>query len=219
MAVANQTPASVASEYATFAFIVQQIMNGVATATIVRVVACTNEGGLVPVGTVDVQPLVNMMTGDRTAVAHGTLYKLPYSRVQGGANAVIIDPQPGDLGIAVFASRDISAVKAAKAQANPGSERQFSMADGMYIGGILNGTPEQYVQFNADGVKVLSPTAITLEAPTINLKGDVVQTDGDVTATGSITAQGDVVGEGISLHDHVHGGVTSGGDETGPPTP
>lgn len=225
MAVGNQTPASVASEYAALLFVIRQLMGGMGTATIVRVVACTNSGGLVPVGTVDAQPLVNLMTGERISVPHGVLYKLPYTRIQGGANAVIVDPEPGDLGIAIFASRDISAVKAAKAAANPGSERQFSYADGMYIGGLLNGTPEQYVQLNAAGVKVFSPTAITLEAPTINLKGDVVQTAGNVTMSqdldvaGTITGDVDVFAGNISGKTHTHGGVTTGGDDTAVPNP
>jgi phage baseplate assembly protein gpV len=35
-----------------------------------------------------------------------------------------------------------------------------------------------------------------------------------VTINGTATATGDVVGNGISLDDHVHGGVQSGGSET-----
>lgn len=212
MAVANQTPPNVASDYALTAFIVNQLMSGMATATIVKVVKCTNEGGVSASGFVDVQPLVNMMTGDRTAVPHGVLYSLPYSRLQGGANAVILDPQPGDLGIAVFASRDISAVKKTKAQANPGSSRQYNLSDGMYIGGLLNGSPTQYVRFSTEGVTVVSPTAIKLQAPTITL-------DGAVVGTHAATFTGDVVGNGISLHNHTHGGVTPGGSNTAPPNP
>jgi hypothetical protein len=212
MPVANQTPPNVASDYALTAFIVNQLMSGMATATIVKVVKCTNEGGVAASGFVDVQPLVNMMTGDRTAVPHGVLYSLPYSRLQGGANAVILDPQPGDLGIAVFASRDISAVKKTKGQANPGSSRQYNLADGMYVGGLLNGSPTQYVQFSAEGVTVVSPTAIKLQAPTITLDGDVVGTAGAVFSD-------DVVADGISVATHTHGGVTSGGSNTAPPNP
>jgi hypothetical protein len=212
MAVANQTPPNVASDYALTAFIVGQLMAGMATATIVKVVKCTNEGGVSASGFVDVQPLVNMMTGDRTAVPHKVLYSLPYSRLQGGANAIILDPQPGDLGIAVFASRDISAVKKSKAQANPGSSRQYNLADGMYIGGLLNGAPTQYVQFSAEGVTVVSPTAIKLQAPTITL-------DGAVHGTHGATFANDVTAEGISVHDHTHGGVSPGGSNTAPPNP
>lgn len=229
MAESLQQPSDVASDYATTRFIIEALLSRVSTCTLVRVVACTNEGGLSPVGTVDVQPLVNQIAGDGSAWPHGQLYKLPYCRAQGGVNAVILDPQPGDLGLVVFASRDISAIKSAagKAQAadaatrglNPGSKRQFDMSDGLYIGGLLNGTPERFVRFYDGGLELVSPDKIRLQAPTIELDGDVVQTGGDITATGSITADGDVVGEGVSLAEHTHSGVTSGGANTGPPNP
>lgn len=138
-----------------------------ATSTLVQILSCTNSGGLSPVGFVDVQPLVNQVDGNGVPVPHGVIHNLPYFRLQGGQNAVIIDPQPGDIGMAAFASRDISSVKANRAQANPGSARRFDMADGMYFGGLLNGAPTQYVQFSAAGITITSPTAITLNAPTI----------------------------------------------------
>jgi hypothetical protein len=47
----------------------------------------------------------------------------------------------------VICDRDSSAVKASKDIANPGSYRRFDLADGMYFGGFLNGTPDQYVRF------------------------------------------------------------------------
>lgn len=229
MAESVQQPSDVASDYATTRFIIEALLSRVSTCTLVRVVSCTNDGDLSAVGTVDVQPLVNQIAGDGSAWPHGRLFKLPYCRAQGGTNAVILDPKPGDIGLVVFASRDISAIKSAtgKAQAadpatrglNPGTKRQFDMSDGLYVGGLLNGTPEQFVRFYDGGVEVISPTKIRLEAPTIELAGDVVQTDGDITATGSITAEGDVVGEGISLHDHTHGGVTAGVANTAPPNP
>jgi hypothetical protein len=229
MAESLQQPSDVASDYATTRFIIESLLSKVSTCTLVRVVACTNEGGLSPVGTVDVQPLVNQIAGNGSAWPHGQLYKLPYCRAQGGTNAVILDPQPGDLGLVVFASRDISAVKSAagKAQAadaatrglNPGSKRQFDMSDGLYIGGLLNGTPVQFVRFYEGGLELISPDKIRLQAPTIELAGDVVQTGGDITATGSITAEGEVTGNDIPLSTHKHTGVTTGGGTSGPPTP
>lgn len=220
MPVGNQTSNSVATEYLNLVFVIQQLMGGMATATIVRVVACTNDGDLSPAGTVDVLPLVNMLTGDSVAFGHEVLHGLPYSRLQGGDNAVIIDPKVNDLGIAVFASRDISAVVKSKSQANPGSARQFSMSDGMYIGGLLNGAPTQYVQFTDTGITIKSPSKITLEAPEIDLKGAVVQTGGDVTMSDNLTVQGtvegvtDVIFDGISGKSHTHDvvGVQSGSD-------
>lgn len=220
--VSQQTPADVASEYAAFQFKVLQLIGQIDTLTLVKVIDCTNNGGLSPVGTVTVQPLINQIAGDGTPVPHGQLYKLPYSRLQGGTNAVILDPQPNDLGIVGFCSRDISAVKSADGVAqikagsvvglNPSSFRTFSMSDGIYFGGLLNGVPVQYVMFATAGITVVSPTMITLQAPAIKL-------DGPVTATSTVAATGDVTAAGISLEHHVHSGVVAGGANSGPPVP
>lgn len=225
VSVGNQTPAGLATEYAVLAFVVQQKLAEVQTLTLVRIIECTNDGGIVPVGTVTVQPLVNLMTGDRTAIKHKPLYNLPYLRVQGGTNAVIIDPKPGDIGLAGFCSRDISAVKVAKDVANPGSLRAFSMSDGIYIGGCLNGTPEQYIVFADDGISIVSPTEITLQAPMVRILGELQQSNGDasfaqsVDVAADVTAQGEVTAGNIPLTSHKHGGITPGGGTSGTPVP
>ena len=206
------------------AFIVQQALSKVQTATVVKVIACSNDGGVSPVGTVDVQILVNQISGQKVATPHVTMYGLPYLRIQGGVNAVIIDPQPGDIGIAVFASRDLTNVKSTKAQANPGSFRMHDFADGMYLGGLLNGVPTQYVQFGSGGVTIVSPDTITLQAPNIVLQGAVAQSGGNVTMAEDLTVGGDVVADltgstfdGIPFATHKHTGVTSGSGNTGGP--
>lgn len=206
------------------AFIVQQALSKVQTATVVKVIACSNAGGVSPVGTVDVQILVNQISGQKVATPHVTMYGLPYLRIQGGSNAVIIDPQPGDIGIAVFASRDITTVKSTKAQASPNTFRMHDFADGMFLGGLLNGAPLQYVQFGSGGVAIVSPGTITLTAPNIVLNGAVAQSGGNVTMAEDLTVSGDVVADltgstfdGIPFATHVHTGVTSGGANTGGP--
>lgn len=55
-----------------------------------------------------------------------------------------------------------------------------------------------------------------IQAAFINLKGNT-KLIGDLQVNGTITASGDVVGAGISLESHVHTGVKSGGDLSGPP--
>lgn len=115
----------------------------------------TNANGNIPaVGFVDVQPLVNNVDGSGTATPHGTVYKIPYFRIQGGKNAIVCDPQKDDLGICIFADRDVSSVKANKAQANPGSSRRFDIADGLYLGGMLNQAPQCYVYLDNESVTV-----------------------------------------------------------------
>lgn len=219
----TKKPTDGSSEYNALRFLMQSMLATLRTATLVRIVSCTNGGGLSPVGFVDVQPLVNQLDGFGNAVPHVTVYRLPYLRIQGGANAVIIDPQPGDIGVAVFADRDISSVKATKAQANPGSARMFDMADGMYVGGMLNGTPAQYVQFTDGGINVVSPAKITLSAPVIELDGQLVQGQGghggDAVLQGPVTVVEDLTAAGVSVSTHTHGGVQPGSSNTAEPNP
>lgn len=161
------TPWSTWGEYNNIMFAVQQAISKLQTATLVRIEACTNDGGLSPVGFVDVTPLVNQIDGSGNPTPHVTIYGLPYLRMQGGTSAIILDPQPGDIGMAAFASRDLSKVKSTKAQANPGSYRSYDFADGMYLGGMLNAVPQQYIQFTEGGITILSPENIILSGATI----------------------------------------------------
>ena len=224
-----QNPRSATTDYAKLVFVFQQLLRGIATATIVKVVACTNDGGVAAVGTVDVLPLVNQVDGAGNPVPHTTIYGLPYTRIQGGHNAVIIDPQPDDLGIAVFASRDTSNVVATKAQANPGSARVCNYADGMYIGGLLNGVPVNYAAITDALLTVHHETKIVISAPTVEIdastKFNVVSPDsefsGNITAQGTITGVTQVVqgsgGSAVHLSTHEHPTAAPGAPS--PPTP
>jgi hypothetical protein len=216
-----QIPQSWGSDFNAQSFLINQILNTRNIATLVQIKAVTNAGGVSPVGFVDVLPLVNQLDGDGNAWPHGVVHNLPYFRLQGGANAVILDPQVGDIGMAVFADRDISSVKAKKGQANPSSARRSDFADGMYVGGFLNGTPVQYVQFTPTGINVVSPTAITIKAPAITLDGAVTATS-TINAATSVTAplvtgSTNVVFGSKSGIGHVHSGVQTGPGNTGAP--
>ncbi|NBW08588.1 MAG: hypothetical protein EBR82_11245 [Caulobacteraceae bacterium] len=203
-------------------FMIRMIMGQMATATVVKVLAVSNAGGVSAVGTVDVLPLVAQIDGAGKATPHAPIYGLPYMRLQGGADAVILDPKVDDIGLAVFASRDISAVKATKAAANPGSFRQFSLSDGLYIGGFLNGVPTQYVRFSTTGVEIVTPGVVNVQAGgTVTITSPNMRLVGPVHVTGALTGDstaaftGAVSGDGRSLTTHKHTGVTVGGGNTG----
>lgn len=216
------------SDIATFQFICTQLINKLATVMLVQVKAVSNSGDVSPVGTVSVLPLVNQLSGDGKATPHATIVNVPYMRIQGGTNAIILDPQVGDIGLCAFAMRDISAVKSSKAQANPGSLRKYDWADGLYLGGFLNGTPEQFVQFNDDGVTIVSPTKISLQAPDVEIVAEngvaISAADVDITADSSIAigspdntiSGGNTKIDGKTFLTHAHSGVQSGGSNTGP---
>lgn len=219
-----------ASRFDVLRFFFRRQQAGIRIATIVQVLAVTNSGAVSAVGFVDVQPLVQQIDGAGNTVNLPPVYNVPYLRIQGGTNAVILDPQVGDLGICLFADRDISAVKSTKAMAAPGSNRSSNLSDGLYLGGILNGVPQQYVQFNSSGITVLSPNFVTVKAPNMKLDGVVevtgattfdstVHVKGAQTNDTTITATGEVQGNGVKLSTHLTSGVTTGSSNSGPPVP
>ena len=216
--------ASGASDYDALDFFFRQSLAHVRVATLVKVLAVSNAGGVTAAGTVDIQPLIPQIDGQGNVVALPPLYGVPYMRILGGSNAVILDPQVGDIGIACFADRDLSNVIASKATAPPGSNRRHSLADALYIGGVLNGVPSQYVQFTGNGINVVSPTAISVQAPQITLQGAVTATStfhvqGAQTNDTTITATGEVQGKGVKLSTHLTSGVTTGSSNSGLPVP
>lgn len=194
------------SEFNQQTFLVEQLLMLVRTATLVQVKACTNNGEVSPVGTVDVVPLVNMIDGLGNASEHGTLYKLPYNRIQGGVSAVIIDPKPGDIGVAIFADRDISAVRSSKKKSNPGSRRRHSMADGIYLFGVLNAAPTQYVRFYDNGMDLVDKNGntILMNSDGVVINGVKIDRNHNILAPGEITAKSGG-GSSVTLTGHKHG--------------
>lgn len=211
-----QQPGSGNSDANALSFQFKMLMGRVWTSMLVQVQSVTNAGELEPVGFCDVLPMVAQINGRGDATPHGIIHNLPYMRIQGGANAVIIDPQVGDIGLAIFAQRDISAVKASRQPNVPGSFRRFDPADGLYVGGFLNAVPQQYVRFSDAGVEIVSPTEVRLVAPSIILDGAVHATD-NINVDGAVDAAGEVTGDGVALSTHTHGGVTTGSGNTGAP--
>jgi len=151
----QQTHADDKTKASMHRFMTEQILARVNTAMLVLVKKVTNKGEVKEVGMVDVQPLAKMMDGEGNSFSHGVINDIPYFRLQGGKSAVIIDPKAGDIGVAVFADRDISGVKRAKKEAPPGSFRRFDFADGLFFPCFLGGTPENFVRFKDDGTIIV----------------------------------------------------------------
>lgn len=167
-------PTTTQGEWNKLRFAIRQEMASLNTCMPVEVLSVTGIG-LDPVGFVSVRILVDQVTGNDMTIPHGEIANVPYVRIQGGDNAIIIDPEVGDKGMAMFCSRDISAVKNARKSAPPGSRRMYSFSDCAYLGGVLNGAPTQYIQFAAGGIIVHSPASVKGEAPLIQMSAADVQ--------------------------------------------
>jgi hypothetical protein len=154
----NYTPQSAATEVGRLQLIINAALSGLRTAMPVQVLAVSNAGELSPIGTLTVQPLVSALDGSKNLWQHAPIYNVPYIRIQGGANGIILDPVVGDIGIATVCDRDISTVKSTKKVSAPGSLRKNDMSDMVYLMTIIGQAPTQYIQFNSAGLTIYSPT-------------------------------------------------------------
>jgi hypothetical protein len=181
--------------------VIEKAVANARTACYVQVKSVTNDDEISAVGFVDAKPMVSQINGLGEPTEHSTIFHLPYIRIQGGTNAIIIDPKVGDIGLAIIADRDSSKVNETKSESVPGSFRLHSLADGVYLGGMLNATPEQYVRFKNDGIEIVAADKITLTKD-IEITGTL--TVGDATAVvaakdGAVVAFGKVVGNSTKV--------------------
>ena len=236
----NRKPSTGNSEYnAIQSMIRNTLLKEVCTAEVVLVTAVEPGGSGGAVGYVNVLPLVCAIDAYGNAIKPVEQFRLPYSRIQGGIAALVIDPVPGDIGLAVYTKRDSSNVRQEqKTPVLPGSYRRFDPSDGFYIGGFLNQAPEIWLELkqNREAVlhaplKVIVETAeCVIDAPETRLTGNLlVQCNvtwagvgqghgGPAVFQGGITnTGGDIKSDGVTLDTHTHGGVTPGsGNSAGP---
>lgn len=183
-------------------FLIKVLQRDMSTAIPV-IITAVQAGDTNAAGYVDARPLVAQVDAWGNALPMATLHHLPYFRLQAGRAGIVLDPVPGDIGLAVFAQSDCSTLKQGqKETAQPGSWRKFDQADGFYIGGFINTQIDTYVRLAQDGsIKITAPGNVTIDAPSVSMTGDLYVT-------------GDMTSGGKSYLDHTHMGVHG---ETTPP--
>lgn len=178
---------STGSTFNAISFLIDKKIGAINTAIPVRVVSVDAAAG-----TISALPLITQRDGFGNALAPSILPRLPYNRIQGGRAAVIIDPVPGDVGLAVFAQSDCSNVTREQSEpVTPGSFRSFDMADGFYISGFLNAEPEIYLEMTQDGAaKLHAPARVIVETGDITVQAtgavNVECESANVTASGAV---------------------------------
>jgi len=186
-------------------YIIETLISSIHTLTLVEIVSVSvPQDELAPIGRCSIRPLVQKVDGNNNVYSRGVIDNVPYLRVQGGTNAVVIDPVVGDVGLAGFCDRDISMVKRTGKEAAPNTLRQYDLNDAVYLFTCMSDTPVQFIHFKGNEIHIKSPSKIVLDAPIVE-------------ATGQVNATGDVTAGAISLQTHVHGGVASGPSTTGVP--
>lgn len=196
--VLNARPEQTMGGAAQDMYVINSLISQIHTMMPVKVLAVSVPADtLAPIGRCEVLPLVQNIDGSNNTYSMGKIINVPYLRVQGGANAVIIDPQVGDIGLCGFCERDISIVKRTGDIAAPDNLRKYDINSAVYMFSMMSGTPTQYIHFKSSGIDIKS-------TGDVNINGLVIKADGTLITKG-----------GITVDTHTHGGVQSGGSNTG----
>lgn len=173
--------------------------------------------------TVDVQPLSKHLENGAYQ-SQPPVLGVPVAYTKSGGFVFRPWIKAGDIGLVVYVDHDIDKAVSDGKESEPNTERNHSASDAVFIGGIVPGNAP--VGGLPDGAAVIGTedgnTYIAIAPGTITLVGNV-EIQGDVHATGNAsvggneTVAGDTTSGGVSLANHVHGGVASGSETTGKP--
>lgn len=197
--VLNARPEQTVAGAAQDMYIINNLIANIHTMMPVKILSVTVPSDiLAPIGRCEVLPLVQQIDGSNNVYPMGKIINVPYLRVQGGSNAIVIDPQVGDVGLCGFCERDISIVKRTGELSAPDTRRKYDINSAVYMFTMMSETPTQYIHFKSSGIDIKT-------TGDLNINGLIIKADGTL-----VTKDGDTVDK------HSHGGVQSGGSNTSP---
>ena len=203
----------------------QKLKDGMQTSFVGRIDSCSGKGSEAGSGTVSATQLTAQADASGISLPMPSMTTLPYTRLQGGIAAGIIDPVPGDICVFSCCKQDISGIKQGTAQPVPaGSYRSFSQSDSIAVGAIHTKTPEVWIEIKQDktvvihapkGVKIETDETVEVTAKKADITAPEVSIKGNVKVVGSVTSTGDMSAGGKSYLSHTHKG-DSGGTTSAP---
>jgi hypothetical protein len=194
-----------------------------------------------------VRPLVQLLKTNGETMSRASIVSVPVLALSGAGFVLNFPLKTGDLGWIEASDRDISLFVQSLKEAHPNALRIHSFSDGRFIPDAFNqytinsedasaavfqsldGTVR--IALDTDQVRVTAPrvqiiaqqdvaitagTTLTMTAPAIAMH----QTGGGpgATFTGSPVVMPDAIIGGVQQSTHKHGGVQTGGGQTGGPT-
>ena len=192
----------------------------------INIVTVTAVRGTAPNLVVDALPLVAETKSEDGSIIRGAqVYNIPVWRLQRGGSAIIMNPVVGDIGMIAICDNDISVARANRKESVPGSKRTHSRSDAIYLGGLLNTEPTQFIEFadgainittpnpvnvNCSKATVVAPDGVEITTPLAHFSGDI-KADGDITDNAtSQSATLKVLRDKYNAHNHIVAGVMGG---------
>lgn len=174
------------TDYNTDDAFIRGIMGEIYTAEAVVVIdVLENNGHDGPPGFVNVLPLVSQIDAYNNIIESVKLFRLPYYRYQAGAAAIVVDPKPGDIGIAVYMKRDSSDISVEQTEPiKPNTFRSFDQSDGFYIGGFYNKAPSVFIELDDDGtIDITSTSSVTINTQNAIINCNTANVEASSSAT------------------------------------
>ncbi|WP_079916603.1 phage baseplate protein [Salmonella enterica] len=179
------------SDAENLSYVFKKLLSGAFFIELVEVLAVR---GVAPNLVVDILPLVTRTDPSGAMIDNSPVFNVPVWRLQRGDSAVIMDPVAGDIGIAAICDRDSSIARVNRKQSVPGSKRTHSKSDAIYLGGVLNGQPSQFIEFADGAINITTPNPVNITCSSANITAPdgVNVTTPTMHVTGNITAGGDI---------------------------
>ena len=174
---------------------------------------------------IQAKPAIKLKLTNGETLSKPLLLDVPVIFPSGGGYTFFCNLVKNDSVLIIFSERGIENFKKSFNEENPTDTSFYAVTDAIAIAGFgsLNITPATTSGISLqkeDGTTKLTieDNAITLHATNVTLQADSVSVSGNLSVNGHIQSTGEVTGAGIALSTHTHGGVSSGGSQTLPPT-
>lgn len=192
----------------------------------IEIVMVTAVYGEAPNLKVDFLPLVTRTTNTGAPIPNAQVYGASVFRLQRGSSAIIMNPVVGDIGIALYCDKDSDNARRDRISGSPNTTRCHSRIDALYLGGLLNQQPVQFIEFADSAINITSPNpvnvtcskaniiapdGVTVDSPNSHFTGNITA-DGNITDNaGSQSSSVKALRDAYNKHKHPVTGVESGG--------
>ncbi len=122
---------------------------------------------------VTVKPLIAQIDADNNKIELPEIFEIPYFRYSAGNTAVRLNPVAGDIGVLIVFKSDSSNIKTGNnSQILPNSFLNYPLYSGIYIGGMLNNEPENYIEIKDDNITINANQKVVINCQNAEVNAD-----------------------------------------------
>ncbi len=122
---------------------------------------------------VTVKPLIAQIDADNNKIELPEIFEIPYFRYSAGRTAVKLDPVAGDIGVLIIFKSDSNNIKTGdNSQILPNTFLNYPLYSGVYIGGMLNNEPKNYIEIKDDNITINANKSVIINCQNAEVNAD-----------------------------------------------